>query len=304
MRTARSWRPSTFVLLIAIVVGLPATHALIASAASNGNDAGTNADASDLKAAPTVLPRGYGFYEGNLSSKDGGDWYAVASPSAGPTCVESVSTATNYDLSTLSVNTGAGTRTVQRGSPQSVPLKLAIATNSVSQATFGIESAPNQPHQGDPARPGYYNFTMRARSAADFPSDALSGRDAPSGAQNAVTAPAGCFGGKFSTAVVGILDDVDNYTFSAKAGQQVFYSFAYPGDPGVLTLTLYDAAGRAVGPAITSNQMASVNVPTDGPFYLTAASASVYEKEYLIGLILGPDDPPGSGCRPYCLVVN
>lgn len=262
------------------------------------DDAGTGVDAGNTKETATVVP--YGAHHGYLSPRDV-DWYRAASASTGPRCVEARATGENNDTVRLTIDSLTRTRSVTGSFPAGGSKSLALAVPDVQGAYFDIAASPNSPNSGDPARPGHYDFTFSAmRVPSPSAGDALTGADAGGSLERATPAPGACFGGTIAP-LSGMGDMRDVYSVKAVAGEAITYGFAVSGDPGALTLTLLDASGKAIGPALASGQYASVQVPTSGTYYLAASQGSVGADDigYLVSVMIGPPEP-GSACRPQC----
>lgn len=278
---------------IAIAATLFAATAWAASA----NDAGSGADAPDTRAEALAVP--LGSHEGNLSPRDV-DWYSVAASASSPVCVSATHHAHSNQTVTFSTTSASGepkdTRTVVR---EDETRAMGFATTSLERVHYGIEPSDNDPNQGDPARPGGYGFSLATQGPSSLSSgDALTGGDAGATTDGALPLDAGCTGGTLR-ALTGLGDDRDVYAFTADAGDLVWYSLG-AATGAAIELELLDAAGDPVGLAIGAGDAAGYYVPDGGSFYLATSTTSLDDLSYLIGITIGPD-PPGSGCRPYCL---
>lgn len=261
------------------------------------DDAGAGTDAGNTQAA--AMPIAYGAYGGHLAPRDW-DWFRVEAPSAGPRCIQADVSGENHDTARLTVESPDRARSLRAQFPGGGSASLALAVPAVARTYFDITPSGNLPGSGDPARPGHYAFHLRETGIpVGNMGDALTSGDAGNEISKATPAPGPCIGGRIDP-LRNIGDARDVYSITVGAGQVVTYSFAATGSPGVLTLSLLDAAGESVGPALVSGQVAQVQVPA-GTYYLSASRVSLATEEvgYVIGIIQGPPDP-GSSCRPYC----
>ena len=275
-------------LLVAFLV---ATQATLANAPPQ-NDGGLGGDAGGSRATATPLAA-HGRYSGELRALDD-DWFTMAR-SSGPACVWMDASGDTYADATLALRSGERSYGVRAPLVLGMTTRLAVAGSAVSQAWFGFERTVN-PAGNDAARPRFYNFTVAESGTMD---DGGMPGDAGGSMAMARGLSAGCSGGRLQP-LAGLGDSVDVYAFRLVAPGQVVYSL---GASGPVDLTLVDASGAQVGPAVATDGIATTSLPA-GTFYLRLAAMGGTEvTAYVIGL-LGPDPPPGNPCRPHCLLTE
>lgn len=274
----------------------------LALPAAPQNDAGTLGDASDARALPTMLPD-WGAYAGELRSQDQ-DWFSVVNgtTASGPSCVSVQTSGDTYANATLGIRQGARDTSVLSPLPKDGGIRLALAGVGVSQAYFGITPVPN-PAGNDPARPGNYSFTLRGHTPQDLgPGDAGTSRDASGMLGAAVPVPGVCFAGALMP-LGGLGDTRDAYSFVATANQTIVYSLGSAGGPSP-TLTLLGPDGTAIATPTTSGQARMATLAAPGTYYLAVEQGDATSQlGYVVGII-GPEGPPGSPCRPYCVLSS
>lgn len=284
VRALRSFPP----LLLAL-----ALTAQVTLANAPQNDGGLGGDAGNARATATPLP-GYGSYSGELRAQDD-DWFTTLR-APGPACVQMDARGDTYADALLGIATGGRTYGVRAPLVEGQTTRLAVAGSAVAQSWEGFLRTPN-PAGNDATRPRFYNFTVS--EGASVVGDGGQSGDAGSTTATARVLPGGCSGGRLQP-LAGLGDATDLYSFTLAQPSQVVYSL---GATAPVTLALVDASGASVGPAIGPDQIATASLPA-GTFYLQTSAAAVGGTEvvtYVTGL-LGPDPPPGSPCRPHCLI--
>ena len=261
--------------------------AVVASVASADSpfDPGSGKDASGSADDPTLLP-GFGQWSGDLPAGDV-DWYGVDTTGA-PACAMLTTNATAGHDVTLGVR-GAAPHSIRGIAPPGTPVRIALAAPGVTRTLAGFHSATSTDLK--------YAFHLERLTLDGFAGgDGDTGTDAGGLLSNAMPVKSHCFRGS-----VGLKDSTDVYAFTVPSPDQVVYSLAASGAASP-SLRILDAAGAALGAVVGSGGIGVVNLPSAGTYYLSVtipldSSAS----NYLVGLV-GPDPPPGSPCRPYCMV--
>ena len=268
-------------VLSAVLVACMASTAM-ADPGHSDNDAASGSDAGNTQAQALLVEYGR-LYQGRVRGNDV-DWFAAQYGTSAPSCIRVTATASTSSYFTLGqqdttgsmsapILVGSGARAaggIAGLSPLSTSLRVARAS--------GVDG------------PGHYDFQLD-RIGPSLGTDAGTA-DAGTGVDALPTAP-GCVPGMLT----GISDGADGYKITVQPGEVVTYSFATSGTGA--TLTLLNAAGQAVGPALQSGELAEVPLSTGGTYFLTAQrSASFSEVGYVAGIVVGPDP---SGCRPYCM---
>lgn len=260
-----------------------------ALAALVNTDAGTGTDAGDTLGAALALP-GYGDYTGVLPLLDA-DWYSLDDAQSSPRCVATTAAPGATSNVTLRLDNGAATRTITQRPTGGSTWVGALALPSLQRSYTGFT---------DPVADMTYKFSLRAHSIPSLSDgDAGTGGDAGGSRSTATPVTSGCLGGHIGL-VNGLEDRRDYYSFTAKAGDIVYYSLAATGNA---TLQVLDASGNVLGHTLNSGEAAGVEVPSDGTYFLLTSSKDSVDVGYTTGLTIGPD-PPGSGCRPYCFISS
>lgn len=257
------------------------------------NDAGSGRDAGNTRYQALRLAD-YGSYAGDLMNGADDDWYVVYDERGQPTCVSTSVTPEGALESTLRVRAGDDqTRTVTTTAAGGATTRMGLAASRLDLSRVGFENGPSALD--------HYVFGW---SAMDVPptsaGDAYANIDAGSTIATALPANDACVGGNL-VSTLGI-PDVDVFSIYVPGGNTIYYSLATTA--GAVQLKLLDATGQVVGPTIAAGDVAGFYVPSGGTYYMSASSPTGNANiGYLIGLISGPD-PPGSPCRPYCLVAH
>lgn len=261
-----------------------------------GEDAGTGSDAGGSRETATAVS--YGMYGGYVASRNDVDWYR-APGSSGPACVEGRLAAQENPLeASAGVEYGSAAAlagfTVARNSSRA----FGVAGHGFSGAVLGVRALDDNTGAGVPSRPGPYAFWWAlVQPSGRASQDALTGRDAPATTAEATPVGPGCVAGRLDPFSSLGGDAGDAYRLVASAGDLITFSLAAP-NSAAISVSLVDAAGTALTPAIGANGMASYAVPTDGSYYLVASRSSMASLEdiaYQIGVIVGPP-----GCKPNC----
>ncbi|HWH08203.1 MAG TPA: hypothetical protein VNX21_03320 [Candidatus Thermoplasmatota archaeon] len=258
------------------------------------NDAGMGGDAGGSRLTATPLPA-YGTYAGELRAQDD-DWYTtVRAP--GPACVQMDVTGDTYSDAALAIATGGTSYGVRAPIIEGTTTRLALAGSSIRQTWEGFVRTAN-PAGNDAARPRYYSFALS--EASSFQGDGGASGDAGASPATARALPGACSGGSLQP-LSGLGDTTDLYAFTLGTSRQVVYSL---GASAPVTLELLDANGATAAPAIGPDQVATASLPA-GTYYMRMSTSvsGVEVVTYLTGL-LGPDPPPGSPCRPYCMLTG
>lgn len=265
------------------------------------NDAGTGMDAGDTQATATPLSS-YGAYAGQMAAKDA-DWFAIAFAEDGPACVRLEAGSSERYRATLLAQGEEGSRSATLFTDATARREASFVVPSLQRTLVGFEGVPSG--QKTKAAPGTYAFDVRATPASALvgSGDALSGMDAGDALASALAKPDACFGGSLASGA----DLLDTYAFEVAPGEGGVLSFAQAsGLP--LEAVVLDGAGATVA-SVASGGIASVAFPAPGTYALQVRFAQTdlpapmasADAAYVLDLVLGPDDPPGSGCRPYCL---
>lgn len=283
-----SMRRPTAVLTLAVVVlfALPLTLA-----EAPQNDAGLGIDAGNTRSTATLLPA-EGSYSGELRSQDD-DWYTrVYAPAA--RCAILTVAADSDSAATLAVRSNGVDHWVKAPLPQGTTSRFVLAGSAVTQAWAGLERNPN-PAGNDPARPRFYSFGLET-TTSNGPGDAGTGQDAGGLLSQALPITRSCVSGQVDRNAVGLGDVTDLYTFRGTQGQQLIATL---GAAAPVTLSIATPTGVELG-TLSPDGLLDVRLPETGEYRLTMTAASGGPVPYVIGL-LGPDEPPGSGCRPTCI---
>lgn len=258
----------------------------VADPGSNDNDAGSGADAGNVRSAALLVEYGQ-TYAGRVRGSDI-DWYEANVGSSGVTCVEMTATSSAPSYFAFGQENAAGTTSSPILLGAGTTAKGGIAGALPLASTLRVARA-----QAD-GGPGYYDFRF-ARSTITSGGDGGSSNDAGGSAAEAMPITPGCLSGHLSA--IGSLDMKDIYQISVAPGEVVTYSLA--SNTGGHTLSLLNAAGDVVGPVLETGQRATVALPTSGSYYLAAQrTTAVGDVGYLVGAVVGPDP---TGCRPYCV---
>lgn len=274
-----------------LVASLAAPHATLADAPQN--DAGLGGDAGDARATATPLPA-HGARSGELRALDD-DWYTMVR-SPGLACVWMDASGDTYANATLAVRSGAETYGVRAPLAANATTRLAVAGSAVAQSWFGFERLPN-PAGNDAARPRFYAFAT-AESGVPQSDGGMAG-DAGGTLAGASAISGGCSGGRLAP-MMGLGDMADVYSFALAQPGQVVYSM---GASVPVRVELVDASGAAAGPALVGDGIATAQVPA-GTYYLRVAAVDGTEVVSYVLALLGPDPPPGSPCRPHCMLTG
>jgi hypothetical protein len=273
-----------FSLLVGTAFLLPAV-----GSSSIGPDAGSGEDAPDHRSDAWSLA--YGSYEAVLADEDDDDWYRTEEASSAARCVSTSVTADAPLVETLRLATGAGTTTVPVSIAASVPTVTGVAVLYLKGSYEGFGKSNDLPTA--------YNWTTASMALPTSGgwSDGFSAQDAGATVATALPVTSGCLGGRLGS-VLGLVDQVDVYSFQLDAGDTVYYSLA-TFDP--VRISLLDAAGHETGLSILPGETAAYYAQDAGTYYLSAQrTSSTVDSSYLVGITAGPD--PGNGCRPYCLI--
>ena len=267
------------------VMGVALLFVASLAAADSPFDPGAGYDASNSVDAPTMLP-GFGAYSGDLPASDA-DWYAVDSTASAACIVLEAVANVGYDL-TLATR-GVSPHSIKTPVPPNLGTRIALAQPGVTRTLVGIE--------GTPSVSGNYEFTVTRYTLESFTGgDGGTSGDAPSIPQGALPVKGSCVKG-----TVGLKDSADVYAFNASMGDQVVYSLAATGASSP-SLRVLDATGAPLGTIIGSGGIGSLSVPSAGTYYVAVSvPLDSSSSGYLVGLV-GPDPPPGSPCRPHCMV--
>lgn len=247
-------------------------------------DAGIGGDASDAKASPTALPA-YAGYRGGLDPGTDQDWFSVGTISTGPTCILMDARANTGIGLSLTITSGNVSRELSTESGTGGWNRLALASMGVEHTRAGLLA------RGTPTN---YDLRLQRLSPGQMgPGDGGSGADAGATTATAVRAPDQCFAGQIEL-LQG--DSVDLYSFTVNTSREVVVSLA---GANSVSASIVDAVGTVVASGITPGEAEIVALPSAGTYYMSMSAAS--PSSYVIGLV-GPDDPPGSGCRPTCML--
>lgn len=289
-------------LVVALLFGLawaPAFALLLAE-----DDAGTGADASGNRDAPTDLPS-FGRFAGNLTQPQDADWYAPPGGITwnGPFCVEAEASGAAFANVTLAVDAAFARHEVQRTltpvaavwealpmeSPATIArVQLGIALPPIRGSLLGLESDGAAGTAGGP-----YAFTIDGVSGDDFgPGDGGLGGDAPGTTVAAPALPRACTAGELN-GTGGDLRDV--FSFSGEIGERVTVTWLTVGFPPP-TLHILDPLGTTVAIVENSTSLTLV-LDRPGPWYVApTTTASAGGGWWAMGFT----DDPGSTCRPMC----
>lgn len=280
----------TIPLLMVILLVAPLT------VAGSQNDAGTGGDAGNTRA--TATPIAYGAYSGYIASQDS-DWYRAPGATQPACAVATVRPFENPQSVAFGLERGASATLTTARILAGQSRTLAMAGTSYTGAVLGVAPLPNEPQQGDPARPGPYQFTIATVGPSDRATrDALTGADVGGTPLDAGSASNGCIQGHLDPLSRLGGDNADAYRLVAAPGDVITFSLAAAqGAPIGLTLT--DANGVALS-SIGVDGISSYSTSSGGVFYLTAARSTMVSAEsiaYIIGVIVGPEPP---SCTPNC----
>lgn len=248
-------------------------------------DPGAGHDASNTAEAPTALPA-FDRYSGDLPAGDA-DWYAINSSAAAACIVLEAVANVGYDL-TLATR-GSAAHSIKSPVAPNLWTRLTLAQPGVTRTLVGIE--------GTPTASGNYELAVTRHTLESFTGmDGGTAGDAPSIPQGALPVKGSCFKG-----TVGLKDSADVYAFNASMGDQIVYSLAATGASSP-SLRVLDATGAPLGNIIGSGGVGTLSVPSAGTYYVAVSvPLDSSSSGYLVGLV-GPDPPPGSPCRPHCMV--
>lgn len=262
--------------------------------AAQPNDAGSGTDAGDTRDNALLLAS-FGSYGGNAQNHDV-DWFRVNHASSEPQCVRAEAGGAEVFSTAVSAKWGDEARTVGTLSPANGKSKAGLTVPALGSAYLSVK-----PSQAASSKGGAYDFSLATTSVPSPSSgDALTGTDAGSTVSGAIQVPGSCFGGWLS--FLSLSDAKDVYAISARAGEVITLSFATASDAGLAKLSLVDSLGSSLADPIPSGGVLAFSVPADGTYYAVTAftTSSRADVGYLIGVIVGPPDDPGPGCRPYC----
>lgn len=275
------------VVLACILSAIMATTATADPGAGPQNDAGSGGDAGDVRANATAVQTAVR-YAGALRPNDV-DWYAAPVGATGASCIVARVQASAPTYFALGAEGGSSVGTaVIRAEPDRDAI-AAVAGMGPLTTTLRSALVPGGPNFGS------YGFQIDRVGIPAGAGDAGSPTDAGDSAAGAIPVAAGCVHGRLS--VLGSVDLRDMYSMQVGAGEVVTYSLAANYDG--LSLTLLDALGETVGPALVPGQLATVTTSSPGTHYLSVSRTSaVGDVGYVAAMSLGPEP---SGCRPYCV---
>lgn len=271
-------------VLATILVACMASTAM-ADPGNSDNDAGSGADAGNVRESALLVSYAT-TYNGRVRGNDI-DHYSASLAASGPACIRTTGT------SESDAYFGVGLEDVDGST--SAPILIGQGTQAagglagLTPLTSTLRVARASGGEG----PGHYSFRFD-RVGIPASGDGGTGYDVGN-ADGALPVQPGCIGGHLSA--IGSLDMRDVYAITVPPGQIVTYSLT--ANTGGHTLSLLNAAGDAVGPALEAGGLATVAVPTSGTYYLTAQrTTAIGDVGYIAGVVVGPDP---SACRPYCL---
>lgn len=271
-------------VLATFLVACMASTAM-ADPGNTDNDAGSGADASDLRSGAYAVSYGQ-TYAGRVRGSDI-DWYSASLAATGPSCVRTSGSSASPAFFGLGMEEADGTTTT--------PILLGAgeeAAGGVAGLT-PLTSTLRVARASTDGGTGHYSFRFD-RMGIPASGDGGTGGDVGN-ADAALAIKPGCVGGHL--AAIGSLDMRDVYAVSVAPGEVVTYSLA--SNTGGHTLSLLDMAGEAIGPVLESGGLAAVSVPTGGTYFLsTQRTTAIGDVGYVLGVAVGPDP---STCRPYCL---
>lgn len=277
------------VTLACVLLAVLATTATADPGTGPQNDAGTGADAGDVRANATKV--GIGILYGAALRPNDVDWYASSIEGGAASCVVARVHASASTYFALGAEEGGASRSaVFRTDPNEEDV-AGVAGMTPLTTTLRAALVPGGPNFAG------YDFRLDRVGAPVSGGDAGTEGDAGDAASTALAAARGCTQGRLT--VLGSLDLRDTYSMQVGSNEVVTYSLAANAEG--ISLTLLNAVGEAVGPALMPGELATVSTSAPGTYYLSAARTSaVGDVGYVFGTSLGPEP---SGCRPYCLGV-
>lgn len=274
--------------VLAILIAVSMGTAL----AGSGNDAGSGSDAGDSRDMALLLP-GAGTYQARAQGSDQ-DWFRLNGPGA-PQCVKANGGGDQQFSVAVSGLFDDQGRTVGTKSQPGKKANLGLAIPNLASGYVQIKPAAG--NSG-----GDYSFGLSLVGVPPVSAgDALTSSDAGNSISTAISAPGPCIGGHL-VPVTSISDPADVYAVSAAAGDVITYSLATDANPALTQLSLLDSSGSSVASSIASGGVGTFSVPMSGTYFLsiTRLSGEQTDVGYLLGVIVGPPDDSGPGCRPYC----
>ncbi len=270
---------------------------------SDSGDAGTGADASELRTAPTRLP-GPGRYSGSLDSSSDVDWFGL-SPDSTNVCVEAAASGTATTQVTLDIP-GLATVRTEAHKGQNRAVDMALAGAGASDLRFGFTDGHDRARA-----PGSWSFELETFTPRQLlaDGDAGSGADAGDTTATASRIDEGCSGGTLPAG-----DAADVYQIDAKRGDTLTFSLAGLSGITDVQADLLDATGETLM-TVGHNDVGTytfdargtyhLKVHTDGDRTLGQAAAldagtDLWSHEDDDGYILGLDGPEPRPCDPSC----